>query len=281
MTHNAETHLFETGMIATDGIVIMAQSGSRNELNDEIEDVIDDGGAEFLINGGGIAQSPDVIDFEFDITSTHPYVSMTSMVAPSPDWFVALRDLNLFENGEWVESRIFQFHIYDAGSDSGVTFTSSNENTDPREGISIFEDFPLFIDGESSSLGLWRIERVDNDSECDVNGGELEGGPFEFCVNGTADNIPAGAITVDDVSGSNSQWIITDEQGDILGLPNSYTDVNFDAAGVGICYIWHLSYEDGISGLSMGNNLEDLTGCFNLSNSTLSLIHISEPTRPY
>ena len=52
-----------------------------------------------------------------------------------------------------------------------------------------------------------------------------------------------------------------------MGLPPTFTAPNFDAAGVGLCFVHHLSYEDGMTGLEVGNNIEDFRGCFNLSNS--------------
>lgn len=98
-------------------------------------------------------------------------------------------------------------------------------------------------------------------------GGTLEGGPFEFCVgNGEADNIAEGAITLSGNSGTNSQWVITDDQGNILGLPPSPYGVDFDGAGAGTCLVWHLSFEDGLQGAAEGNNAADLVGCYSLSN---------------
>ncbi|GAA3564988.1 hypothetical protein GCM10022395_14290 [Snuella lapsa] len=100
-------------------------------------------------------------------------------------------------------------------------------------------------------------------------GGTLEGGPFEFCVgDGEADHIPEGAITLSGNMGANSQWVVTNADGsEILGLPpNSYTEVNFDEAPAGTCLVWHLMYEDGISGLEVGNNPADLIGCFEFSD---------------
>ena len=103
---------------------------------------------------------------------------------------------------------------------------------------------------------------------CNTNGGELFGGPFEFTVgDGEADMIPAGSITLANAGGQNSQWIVTDANGNILGLPPMPSVVNFDGAGYGNCLIWHLSYEDGLTGLERGMNASDLEGCFSLSNS--------------
>ena len=96
-------------------------------------------------------------------------------------------------------------------------------------------------------------------------GGTLFGGPFEFCVgDGEADMV--SGIELSGASGANSQWVVTDTSGQILGLPPMPGAVNFDEAGAGICLIWHLSYADGIEGLEMGNNAGDLSGCFSLSN---------------
>ena len=103
---------------------------------------------------------------------------------------------------------------------------------------------------------------------CEVSGGTLSGGPFEFCVgDGVADNIAADGISLSGNSGGNTQWVVTDANGMILGLPDNFADVDFDGAGAGTCLVWHLSYEDGLTGLSQGANTSGLQGCFSLSNS--------------
>ncbi len=100
-----------------------------------------------------------------------------------------------------------------------------------------------------------------------VNGGEITGGPFEFCVgDGEADNV--SGIELNGNSGANSQWVVTDDQGNILGLPPMPSVVNFDVAGPGVCLIYHLSFADGLEGLMPQNNVNtDLVGDFDLSNS--------------
>jgi hypothetical protein len=98
--------------------------------------------------------------------------------------------------------------------------------------------------------------------------GEIIGGPFEFTVDGTPDMV-SGLSLSGDRSGSNSTWVITDDQGKILGLPptlEAVEGVNFDGAGAGTCLIWYLRYEDGLQGAEMGMNANDLMGCFDLSN---------------
>ena len=76
-----------------------------------------------------------------------------------------------------------------------------------------------------------------NASGCNANGGELFGGPFTFnsVGDGVPDNIPAGAITSANVNGQNLGWVVTDDQGYILGLPPMPSAVNFDTPGAGTC----------------------------------------------
>ena len=110
------------------------------------------------------------------------------------------------------------------------------------------------------------IEVVRNET----NAGDISGGPFEFNVDGDPDFVSGISLDSSSSTGSNSSWVITDDQGTILGLPptlDAVEGVNFDEAGAGICLIWYLRYEDGLAGLEAGLNANDLEGCFSLSNS--------------
>ncbi|MDB2606592.1 T9SS type A sorting domain-containing protein [Zobellia sp.] len=105
-----------------------------------------------------------------------------------------------------------------------------------------------------------------NDTIKDSNGGEITGGPFEFCVGDDyPDHVSGVAVTVN--IGENSQWVVTDDIGNILGLPPSPEVVDFDGAGAGTCLIWHLSYSDGLEGLASGMNVSALQGEYDFSNS--------------
>ena len=98
-------------------------------------------------------------------------------------------------------------------------------------------------------------------------GGTLTGGPFTFCVgDDEPDMLMPGDITLEGNAGTNSAWVVTDEDGTILGLPDMPSSVDFNGTEVGICLVWHLSFEDGLVGAEEGLNANDLQGCFSLSN---------------
>ena len=49
-------------------------------------------------------------------------------------------------------------------------------------------------------------------------------------------------------------------------MPGNFTDVNFDIAGPGTCQVWYLEFEEGLTGLAPGALLQNIEGCFALSN---------------
>jgi len=142
-------------------------------LDAEIAALVSAGTAETYIESATrVRPSPDTITTTFEASTSHPYLSLASMIAPSPDWFVGFNNLNLVENGEFIESRVIQFTPYDSGSDSGASFASDNQDTQPREKIFEITDGLLAnSNGDINSLGVWRIERIDAASRCNTVGG--------------------------------------------------------------------------------------------------------------
>ena len=100
---------------------------------------------------------------------------------------------------------------------------------------------------------------------CSVDGGTIStSDPTTVCADDGTDDLIN--VTLTDNTGTNSQWVITDTTGVILDLPAA-PPFNFENANEGICLIWHLSYEDGLTGVAVGNSATmDLVGCYDLSN---------------
>ncbi|GAB5399131.1 MAG: hypothetical protein Aureis2KO_07160 [Aureisphaera sp.] len=90
-------------------------------------------------------------------------------------------------------------------------------------------------------------------TEIDICAGDGIGDPIDVTLVGTG-------------VGANNGWVITDNAtGTILGLPPG-PPFDLEGAGDGVCDIWYIRYEDGLTGLSAGQNVADLAGCFDLSN---------------
>ena len=160
--HSPAVRLWEEGETATPGIENMAETGGKSPLDSEIDSLISGGGACVKISGGGINPSPGVVTVTFTMSQDCPVVSVVSMIAPSPDWFVGVSGLSLYEGGEWIEQRVVELFPYDAGTDSGSSYTSSDEPTDSPEAIRRIGTEPLLVDGTVPPLGTFTFSRLDD-----------------------------------------------------------------------------------------------------------------------
>ena len=137
----------------------MAETGSKDPLRSEINDAISDGTAFKLLGGGGINPSPGSVVIAFKVSEDYPLVSLVSMIAPSPDWFVGVDSLNLFEDGAFVDEKIVTLYAYDAGTDSGETYTSPDNPTDPQEPIFKIEGYQFYYNDELVPIGTFKFTK--------------------------------------------------------------------------------------------------------------------------
>ena len=160
-SHGPAARLWEEGERATPGIKVMAETGAKSPLDAEIDALIDAGSACTTISGGGISTSPGAVEVTFTVSQECPLVSVVSMIAPSPDWFVCVSGLSLYEGGRWVDESVVELFPYDAGTDSGTSYTSPNLPTDGAEAIHGIETEPLLRGGVVPPLGTFTFTRLD------------------------------------------------------------------------------------------------------------------------
>lgn len=137
-SHNnsQKAKIFEKGQVPTAGIEEMAETGATEKLNQEIEAIIASGQA-FKKTQGNVFDSPGSDTSELEFSRNFQYLTFVSMMAPSPDWFVAKTE-SLIKEGKWVDTIELALITYDAGSDNGETLTAEDNDTDPKEPVSIF-----------------------------------------------------------------------------------------------------------------------------------------------
>lgn len=160
MTHNDSAALFVPGELASTGIKNVAEAGSKTVLISEIEELISAGDAQLILSSGG-TNSPGIVTLDFTIKSSHPYVSLVSMIGPSPDWFVAIENVQLNTGGFWLPTLSRNVRVYDSGTDSGSSFKSSNLPTSPPDSISAFTGAPLSGDSGIRTMATISFEKID------------------------------------------------------------------------------------------------------------------------
>jgi len=161
--HNDQVHFWRQGEMASLGIQNMAERGIQSTLVSEINPAIAAGNAQFTLTGGGIGGSPGSVSLTFpqSMRRGFPMVTLVSMIAPSPDWFVGVDSLSLLENDEWVSAKTVRLYGFDAGTDSGASYSSPDLVTTPRGIITRFTGFPALVNGEIVPRGTFTFTRLD------------------------------------------------------------------------------------------------------------------------
>jgi hypothetical protein len=142
-SHLPTSDFFQPGTLASEGIEVMAETGSTSPLDNEINAMIANSEGLSLFIDDPLSSGTGIITLNIVVDNEFSSVTLATMIAPSPDWYVAVVNINLLENGEFVQEKTVDAFVYDSGTDSGVTYTSGNIETSPKELITLFTDYPL------------------------------------------------------------------------------------------------------------------------------------------
>jgi hypothetical protein len=142
--HQKDNTFFDTGKTATDGIKIMAEVGSTATLIEELKALIDQKKGLKTYVGSVLGSGVGNIVLDVTISNEFPAISLATMLAPSPDWYIAAVNVILTDDDDnFIETKTIHGGVYDAGTDSGTTFTAANSATQPSENINIITQAPL------------------------------------------------------------------------------------------------------------------------------------------
>ena len=89
----------------------------------------------------------------------HPLVSLVAMVAPSPDWFTGLNDVNLMENGGWTAAKTLELYAWDSGGDDGLTYKAADKDNNPKKPTMQNLDRHFAKAGKASPVAIVTITR--------------------------------------------------------------------------------------------------------------------------
>ena len=98
---------------------------------------------------------------DVEVNTNFSKVSIITMLAPSPDWFIGIDSLDLCDSGKWRESwNVTMLPPWDAGTEEGTSFSISNPPTNPHVNIfQITNSMPGAFNGPNPipSLGEFRF----------------------------------------------------------------------------------------------------------------------------
>ncbi|XP_035280908.1 spondin-2b isoform X1 [Anguilla rostrata] len=144
VTHSSDYYIWQRNEFASNGVREFSEKGEAWTLMKEVQ-----AAGERIQSVYGVFSAPAVIggtgqtSSEFEVFTRHSLLSFIIRIVPSPDWFVGVDSLNLCEAGHWKENVSLDLFPYDAGTDSGFTFSSPNFETIPQEKVTeITSSFP-------------------------------------------------------------------------------------------------------------------------------------------
>ena len=140
-SHRVKDVVFKEGEVASEGIEVMAETGGTDELREEIQNIGERG---FILHYdiGKVIDAPGEDTTTILLSNEARYASIVSMIAPSPDWFVAVHNVELFNGNSWYKRKAVPAVLYDAGTDNGKTFSAWNSDTDPPKPITLLPNAP-------------------------------------------------------------------------------------------------------------------------------------------
>ena len=154
--HNGSVTFWSSGGTASAGIESMAEIGGTSTLKSEINAAMPNALA--VIEQSIASDGTATATVDITLTTDHPPVTLTSMVAPSPDWFVGVSGLSLRTAADdgWQPSRTMDLFPWDAGTEEGTEFSLSNSATSPRGTITSIKGTGKFSDEPIASLTFTR-----------------------------------------------------------------------------------------------------------------------------
>ena len=148
--HNSSITFLAMGEHASPGIENVAELGSNTVFNSEVQTAIGNGNAEQWLNEpfAPYAAISSASLSDITVSEDFPLLTLAAMIAPSPDWMIAVNSLNLWDpsQNKWKESFIVDLFPYDAGTEDGLGYSGNNAPTNPQDvitNISGVEGYPF------------------------------------------------------------------------------------------------------------------------------------------
>lgn len=138
MVHNGNASLWKEGTKASYGTEVLAETGGAGPLLLEIDSTINARSGLALV----LFAAPTTVgsvNVNIYCNNNFSRVSFESMLGPTPDWFVGVSDVNLYNGGKWVADTTFDLYTYDAGTEEGDAFSYNNPATVPVQNIHVLQ----------------------------------------------------------------------------------------------------------------------------------------------
>ncbi len=243
-THNSNYTMVQMGTLASTGIKNVAELGNNTTLMMEVNTQINAGNADQWLQEGfsPFAAISSATLSNVVVSSDYSLLSLASMIAPSPDWMIAINAIDLRDGNSWKTSISIPLFPYDAGTDSGANYGSANFPTVPAVTITSLINAGPFNNNPIGTLTI-TLNQVLSVDESSIDNVSIYPNPSdgEFTIKSKRSN-PVKSIQVYDVLGKLTNTI------DNKALMTDYK-LNLNDLEQGV-YMLRLTYQNGLTSVN-------------------------------
>ena len=248
--HNAEVTFLREGGMASAGVESMAELGRTSTLASEVQAAQPNALSVLQGSGGNIGPASSSTISTVTLTTDHPRVTLLSMVAPSPDWFVGVSGLSLLDGqGDWLASRSVDLYPWDAGTEEGAEFSLSNAATSPQGVITSLLGVGKFSNAPIATLTFTRqsintAPSITSDTSFEVDENQTAVAALQATDNDTASHQLTWLIPSGDGGGADAHHFALSSTG-FLAFSTAKDYENPDDAGADRTYEVRVQVSDG------------------------------------
>lgn len=155
VTHTNQVTFLAMNSPASTGVQNVAELGNSTAFFQEVQQAISENTAYNQLDFGDLNTASGFIHGQFEANPEFPLFTMLSMIAPSPDWMIAANSIELQDDyGSWKEEITIDLFPYDAGTDSGIDYTSENQITTPTGVITSLQGISPFSTQKIGTLTI-------------------------------------------------------------------------------------------------------------------------------
>lgn len=155
VTHNNQVTFLAMGAPVSTGVQNVAELGNSAVFFQEVQQAITENTAYNELDFGDLDTASGIIQGQFEAHPEFPLLTVISMIAPSPDWMITANNIALQdENETWKEEIVMDLFPYDAGTDSGIDYTSEDQITSPVGVITSLEGISPFSTQKMGTLTI-------------------------------------------------------------------------------------------------------------------------------
>jgi hypothetical protein len=165
-THDATVSFWDEGVLATPGMVQMAETGATIILGDEVAAAIAAGSAgsflewrRWFCTEGLVDERCGPSDLVVEIEEPFSRITLVTMLGPTPDWFVGVTGLALHDGNDWIEELTIDLRPYDGGTRDANAWALGGALTVPPEPVSLITVASGQLVGPAS-LGRFEFKRL-------------------------------------------------------------------------------------------------------------------------